>query len=181
MNNFLILNKNTYEVKVDKPLKKSSITNNQTLYNNIFELIKDLELISTSDHYILKFDSKVVVYRKTKLTDLAIIIVCEKDSVKKQTLLELSKIYTNYLDKMNDNDGSNLIKNFKDVTLQSIEHLTILFIEQLRKTKLYAKFIYYNYNPNVFNSISYKKTKLESTSVVLYNSHKDPVMYDNLI
>jgi hypothetical protein len=176
MNNFLILNKNTYEVKVDKPLKKNSIINNQALYNTIFELIKDLEQINPSDHYILKFDNKVVVYRKTKQTNLAVIIVCDKDSFKKQTLLELSKIYTIYIDKLDDHDGSNLIKNFKDVTVQGIEHLTILFIEQLRKTKLYAKFIYYNYNPNVFNSISYKKTKLESTSVVLYNSHKDPVM-----
>jgi hypothetical protein len=176
MNNFLILNKNIYEVKVDKPLKKNSISNNQALYNNIFDMIKDLEQISSSDHYLLKFDNKVIVYRKTKLTPLAVIIVCEKDSIKKQTLLELSKIYVNYIDK-EDNEGLYIIRNFKDVTLQGIEHLTILFIEQLRKSKLYARFIYYNYNPNVFNSISYKKTKAESTSVVLYNSHKDPVMY----
>ena len=85
----------------------------------------------------------------------------------------LDSIFCVDIDKNNDIEGVNFIKNFKDITLQGIEQLNIMFIEQLRKNKLYAKFIYYNYNPNVSNSISYKKTKLESTSVILYNSNKD--------
>lgn len=51
--------------------------------------------------------------------------------------------------------------------------MTIKFIDTLRKNKLYPKFIYYNYNPNVFSSISYKKSKMEGNSVILYNSNKE--------
>jgi hypothetical protein len=61
----------------------------------------------------------------------------------------------------------------KDFAMQSIEELTVKFIDYLRTNKLFAKFIYFNYNPNASNSISYKKTKLESTSVILYNSGKE--------
>jgi hypothetical protein len=57
--------------------------------------------------------------------------------------------------------------------MQSIEELTIKFVDYLRTNKLFAKFIYFNYNPNAVNSIYYKKTKLESTSVILFNSGKD--------
>jgi hypothetical protein len=183
MNNFIIINKDTYEILNDKVLQKHSIYNNkefnQNLYSNTFDLIKDLEQINCSEYYILKVESKTIIYRKTKETKVAIVIICDKESMKKQTLIELSKIYTQYIDNNNDINGTNLINNFKDITLQGIEHLTTQFIDHLRKNKLYAKFLYYNYNPNVFGSISYKKTKTESTSVILYNSDKgnDGKMY----
>jgi hypothetical protein len=178
MNNFIIINKDTYEIINDKILQKHSIYNNkefnQNLYSNIFDLIKDLEQINNSEYYILKIDNKTIVYRKTKETNVGIVIICDKESMKKQTLVELSKIYAQYVDKNNDINATNLITNFKDITLVAIEHLTMQFIDLLRNSKLYAKFIYYNYNPNVFATLTYKKTKSESTSVILYNSGKDP-------
>jgi hypothetical protein len=177
MNNFIVINKDSYEIISDKILQKNAMYNtkefNQNLYSNIFELIKDLEQINNSEYYILKVENKIIIYRKTKETNVAIIIICDKESMKKQTLIELSKIYAQYIDKNNDINATNLMTNFKDITLYAIEFLTTQFIDELRKSKLYAKFIYFNFNPSVFNSLAYKKTKSESTSVILYNSNKD--------
>ena len=60
----------------------------------------------------------------------------------------------------------------------SIEDLTIKFIEDLRKNRLYIQFIYYNFNPNVKSILAPKNSKFDSTSVILYTYLKD---YDKFI
>ena len=72
-----------------------------------------------------------------------------------------------------DADEQKIIIKVKEFGLQSIEELTTKFIDYLRSNKLYPKFFYFNYNPNAINSIQSKKSKLESTSVILYNSTKE--------
>ena len=198
MNNIIVLNKDTYEILHDKTLNRHSMYNNkefnQNLYLSILELIKDLDQISTqyNDFYMLKLDGgKSVVYRKSPDSKLAILIICEKKAIKRTNLIEMSKAYLvniqkSFLTQANENIVSSALNkknNFstlfktKEFTIQAIEDLTIKFIENLRKNKLYAKFIYYNFNPSVISSMSYKKSKLESTSVILFNSNKD---YDKM-
>ena len=186
MNNILILNKETYELIQDKVLQKQPNSNNsefnQNLFLTILELIKDLDQISNTDYYVLKFEGKTVLYRKSKETKLAILIIVDKKAIKKQSLIDLSKVYMQCIDKeikqkISDNTiqikKTNIDFRTKEFTLQVVEDLTIKFVENLRKNKLYAKFVYYNYNPSVSGSISYKKSKIESTSVILYNSNKE--------
>ena len=72
-----------------------------------------------------------------------------------------------------DELNQKIIIKIKEFGLQSIEELTTKFIDYLRSNKLYPKFFYFNYNPNAINSIQSKKSKLESTSVILYNSTKE--------
>lgn len=190
MNSVLILNKETYEVMQEKSFQKSSLNNSKEFIQNfcvsILEIIKDLDSMNgSSEYHVLKLENKSVVYRKSKDTKLSILIICDKGSIKRVNLVELSKIYLNKLEsnlKIGVNENLNNKKlnidfKTKEYTLQAVEDLTIKFIENLRKNKLFAKFIYYNYNPSVISSISYKKTKLESTSVVLFNTNKD---YDKM-
>jgi hypothetical protein len=199
MNNLIILNKETFDVIFDKNLAKNNNNNSkdftQNFYSHIIELIKDLDQMNlnttnsnsnATDYYILKLDnSKNVIYRKGK-NKFAILIICDKKIIKKQSLIEMSRVYLegfekNYINNMNDHTlkKSTNFTNFKmkEFTMLAIEDITFKFIEILRKNKLYAKFIYFNYNPNVVSSISYKKSKMESTSVILYNSNKD---YDKM-
>lgn len=193
MNNILLLNKETYEILYDKPLQKQSMFNskefNQNLFQNAIETIKDLDQMDlNSDYYALKVENnKTIIYRKSKSTKLAILITVDKKSFYRNNLIQLSDIYLKNSEKnVNDNlINNNFKKNnnlfqTREFTIDAIEQLTINFIENLRKNKLYAKFIYYNFNPIVTNSICYKKSKLESTSVILFNSNKDyDKMYNN--
>jgi hypothetical protein len=189
MNNLLILNKENYEIILDKTLQKHSMYNdkefNQNLYTNIIELVKDMDQINSnySDYFFFKIEGgKNVIYKKSRETKLAVLIICDKKAIKKGNLIELSKVYLSGIEKLflNNLNENSLAKktnmnlfHTKAFTLQVIEQLTIKHIEDLRNNKLYAKFIYYNYNPSVTSSITYKKTKMESTSVILYNSNKD--------
>lgn len=187
MNNLIALNNETYEIIFDKILQKNSIYNNkefsQISYSNLIELIKELvNLNKEAEYYILKFEGKNIIFKKSNRSKLGLIIISEQKAIKKENLIELSKVYLSNIEKViaDKSINSNLKKgdiipfiNTKDIILQAIEELTIKFIENLRKNKLYAKFVYYNYNPNVVNSMSYKKSKLEPTSVVLYNSNKE--------
>ena len=120
----------------------------------------------------MKLDTgKVIIYRQNPKNSLAVILMCEKKSYKKQSLAIMSKILLDNL--VYDEMSQKMIFQTKEFGLQSIEELTTKFIDYLRSNKLYPKFFYFNYNPNAINSIQSKKSKLESTSVILYNSSKE--------
>lgn len=180
MNTILIINKTTYEILQEKIVTKNTfVTPNSkdNSYSFLIELIKDLDQLnsltkSNDDCVTLKLDSgKIMIFRKSQNTNLAVVLICDKKSFKRQSLILMSKILLNHIHQ--DELTKSISIKGKDYALQSIEELTIKFIDYLRTNKLFAKFIYFNFNPNATNSIVYKKTKLESTSVILFNSGKD--------
>jgi hypothetical protein len=198
MNTLLVLNKENFEILLEKNFRKSQTTLNpnsqinreasQNYYSNVIGLVQDLDAIDMNEEsYMIKLDGgKTVVYRKSMSSIISIILITDKKLFPKNDLIDISKVYLNGVESVFLKYQSNLEKfktlnfnhfNFKEMTTKAIDDLTINFIENLRLNKLYAKFIYFNYNQNVVNSISYKKSKLESTSVILYNSHKD---YDKM-
>ena len=176
-----VLNKNTFTILAERKLLNYKFQappiSNENPYSEIIELIKDLvqlnNLLKPSDDYVtMKLDTgKVIIYRQNPSNNLAVVLICEKKSYKKQSLTILSKIL---LDNITyDELTQQLNFKVKDFGLQSIEELTTKFIDYLRSNKLFPKFFYFNFNPNAENSILTKKTKLESTSVILYNSSKE--------
>ena len=194
MNTLLVINQQNFEIVLEKNFRKSQNTLNanlqqmreasQNYYSNIIGLIQDLEDLETNEEvFTLKFEGgKTVIYRKSKNSILAVLLISDQKIFPKSDLIEVSKIYLNGVEAIFHKNQSNIeiLKtlnlshfNFKEMTSKAIDEITIKFIENLRQNKLYAKFIYFNYNHNVTNSISYKKSKLESTSIILYNSNKD--------
>ncbi len=191
MNNLLILNKENYDILIVKNFDRGSLYNakefDQTFFVNIIEIVKDMDQIGLNqpEYYIFKFDSKKnVIYRCSKESKFSILIICDRKSIKKASLIEISKYYLQHFEAnfSKNIEISTLSKknntqyfNTKDYTKICIENLTVKFIEDLRKSKLYAKFIYYNFNPSVSCSLSYKKSKCEPNSVILYNSNSTNV------
>ena len=181
METLLILNKTTFAILDERKLLNYKFVSpkniNENQYTEILDLIKDLvqlnNLLKPSDDYItMKLDTgKVIVYRQNPKNNLALVLICEKKSYKKQSLAIISKVLLDYI----TYDESNHKINFKikDFGIQCIEELTTKFIDYLKTNKLYPKFFYFNYNPGAINSIQLKKSKLESTSVILYNSSKE--------
>ena len=181
METLLILNKTTFAILDERKLLNYKFVSpkniNENQYTEILDLIKDLvqlnNLLKPSDDYItMKLDTgKVIVYRQNPKNNLALVLICEKKSYKKQSLAIISKVLLDYI----TYDESNHKVNFKikDFGIQCIEELTTKFIDYLKTNKLYPKFFYFNYNPGAINSIQLKKSKLESTSVILYNSSKE--------
>ena len=181
METLLILNKTTFAILDERKLLNYKFVSpkniNENQYTEILDLIKDLvqlnNLLKPSDDYItMKLDTgKVIVYRQNPKNNLALVLICEKKSYKKQSLAIISKVLLDYI----TYDESNHKINFKikDFGIQCIEELTTKFIDYLKTNKLYSKFFYFNYNPGAINSIQLKKSKLESTSVILYNSSKE--------
>ena len=181
MDTLLVLNKNTFAIIAEKKIINYKFIQpqqiNENAYTEIIDLIKDLvelnNLLKPSDDYVtMKLDTgKVIIYRQNPKNNLAVVLICEKKSYKKQSLSIISKIL---LDNIIYNESNQKIDiKVKEFGLQSIEELTTKFIDYLRSNKLYPKFFYFNYNPNAINSIHSKKSKLESTSVILYNSTKE--------
>ena len=184
MNTILVLNKTTYEILDEKIISKNTFVtpaSKDNSYSFLVDLIKDLDQLnnlssSNEDCISLKLDSgKIMIFRKSQTSNLSVVLICDKKSFKRQSLISMSKILLNNIQQ--DELSKKIIIKGKDFSMQCIEELTVKFIDYLRTNKLFAKFIYFNYNPNAANSISYKKTKLESTSVILYNSGKE---YDKI-
>ena len=180
MNTILVLNKTTYEILDEKIISKNTFVSpasKDNSYSFLVDLIKDLDQLnnlssSNEDCISLKLDSgKIMIFRKSQTNNLSVVLICDKKSFKRQSLISMSKILLNNIQQ--DELSKKIIIKGKDFAMQCIEELTVKFIDYLRTNKLFAKFIYFNYNPNAANSISYKKTKLESTSVILYNSGKE--------
>jgi hypothetical protein len=181
MDTLLIINKNNFSILAERKLVnfkfQAPSLSNENPYTEIIELLKDLvqlnNLLKPSDDYVtMKLDTgKVIIYRQNPSNNLAVVLICEKKSYKKQSLTIISKIL---LDNISyDELTQQLNFKIKDFGLQSIEELTTKFIDYLRSNKLFPKFFYFNYNPTAINSILSRKTKLESTSVILYNSSKE--------
>ena len=181
MDTLLVLNKNNFSIIAERKLVNYKFVpptiSNENPYSEIIELIKDLvqlnNLLKPSDDYVtMKLDTgKVIIYRQNPSNNLAVILICEKKSYKKQSLTIISKIL---LDNINYNELTQQFNfKIKDFGLQSIEGLTTKFIDYLRSNKLFPKFFYFNYNPAAVNSIQSKKSKLDSTSVILYNNSKE--------
>lgn len=181
METLLLLNKNTFTILAERKVQgykfQAPSLSNENPHSEIIELIKDLvqlnNLLKPSDDYvIMKLDTgKVVIYRQNPSNNLAVILICEKKSYKKQSLTIISKIL---LDNISyDELTQQPTFKVKDFGLQSIEELTTKFIDYLRSNKLFPKFFYFNYNPDASSSIQSKKTQLESKSVILYNSSKE--------
>ena len=181
MDTLLVLNKTTFSIIAERKIINNKFQipsiSNENSYTEIIELIKDLvqlnNLLKPSDDYVLmKLDTgKVIIYRENPNNNLAVILICEKKSYKKQSLILISKII---LEKITFNElNQQLNFNIKDFAFQSIETLATKFIDYLRSNKLFPKFLYFNYNQAASNSILSSKTKLESTSVILYNSSKE--------
>ena len=181
MDTLLVLNKNTFAIIAEKKIINYKFIQpqqiNENVYTEIIDLIKDLvelnNLLKPSDDYVtMKLDTgKVIIYRQNPKNNLAVVLICEKKSYKKQSLSIISKILLDNI--IYDELNQKINIKVKEFGLQSIEELTTKFIDYLRSNKLYPKFFYFNYNPNAINSINSKKSKLESTSVILYNSTKE--------
>ena len=181
MDTMLILNKNSFAIIAERKIVSLKFVqpqqSNENQYTEIIELIQDLvqlnNLLKPSDDYVtMKLDTgKVIIYRQNPKNNLAVVLICEKKSYKKQSLAIMSKILLDNI--IYDELNQKIIIKIKEFGLQSIEELTTKFIDYLRSNKLYPKFFYFNYNPNAINSIQSKKSKLESTSVILYNSTKE--------
>ena len=181
MDTMLILNKNSFAIIAERKIVAHKFIqpqqSNENQYTEIIELIQDLvqlnNLLKPSDDYVtMKLDTgKVIIYRQNPKNNLAVALICEKKSYKKQSLAIMSKILLDNI--IYDELNQKIIIKVKEFGLQSIEELTTKFIDYLRSNKLYPKFFYFNYNPNAINSIQSKKSKLESTSVILYNSTKE--------
>jgi len=181
MDTMLILNKNSFAIIAERKIVAHKFVqpqqSNENQYTEIIELIQDLvqlnNLLKPSEDYVtMKLDTgKVIIYRQNPKNNLAVVLICEKKSYKKQSLAIMSKILLDNI--IYDELNQKIIIKVKEFGLQSIEELTTKFIDYLRSNKLYPKFFYFNYNPNAINSIQSKKSKLESTSVILYNSTKE--------
>ena len=181
MDTMLLLNKNTFAIIAERKIMGNKFVQpqqtNENQYTEIIELIQDLvqlnNLLKPSDDYVtMKLDTgKVIIYRQNPKNNLAVVLICEKKSYKKQSLAIMTKILLDNI--IYDELNQKIIIRVKEFGLQSIEELTTKFIDYLRSNKLYPKFFYFNYNPIAINSIHSKKSKLESTSVILYNSTKE--------
>ena len=96
------MNKNTFTILAERKLQNFKFItpplSNENPYSEIIELIKDLvqlnNLLKPSDDYvIMKLDTgKVVIYRQNPSNNLAVVLICEKKSYKKQSLTIISKI-----------------------------------------------------------------------------------------
>ena len=168
METILVLNKNSFEILEETKIvnyKFISQKSSENTYTEIIDLIKDLvqlnNLLKPSDDYIkMKLDTgKVITYRQNPKNNLAVVLICEKKSYKKQSLTIMTKILLDNI--IYDELNQKIIFKIKEFGLQSIEELTTKFIDYLRSNKLYPKFFYFNYNPKAVSSIHTKKSKLE--------------------
>ena len=116
---------------------------------SLIETIKDLDSLSITNHFTIKLDNKLIVYRKSSESLLSVIIKTDKHSFRTSNVIDISSFILNILEKKYFAAGldkrNNLIDyNMKEILFTSIEGITINFIDYLRKNKLYVKFIYFN-------------------------------------
>ena len=138
MDTLLILNKNTFEILEERKIVNSKFQEpskiNQNSYSEIIELIKDLvqlnNLLKPSDDYVtMKLDTgKVIIYRQNPTNNLAIVLICEKKSYKKQSLTIISKILLDNLTYDQINQRANYFLNFFILIL--IQKLQIQFYQK---------------------------------------------------
>jgi len=146
MNNLVILNKESYDILFEKVFLKSSFFSkdfNQNFIPNIIQSVKELDSYINNDLITFKLEEKLIIYKKSKESNLSIILISEKHVFKKENITRIASFYLERIDKnisMNDlNIKNNISQNLKDFTISIIEELTVKFIENLRKNKLYSR------------------------------------------
>ena len=104
MNTILVLNKTTYEILDEKIISKNTFVtpaSKDNSYSFLVDLIKDLDQLnnlslSNEDCISLKLDSgKIMIFRKSQTNNLAVVLICDKKSFKRQSLISMSKILLN--------------------------------------------------------------------------------------
>lgn len=210
MHSIVLLTKDTYTIIQEKHFSKSqtqfqnqqyqqnNVSNNILLTNpnfkenstinlsSVLELIKEVDGLGSSEFFILKIENKSIIYRKSKESKLSIILITSSDSYKSSELESSSRQMLQILEKKYF--SSETVKkqmiidiNLKELLFSIIEDLTVSFLEYLKSNKLYVRFVYFNYNPLYFNSISLKKVKSDSASVILYNQKSEKNEFDRII
>ena len=181
MYSITLLTKDKLEIiqeKVFQYKSNSSTSKDLTIItSSVLDIIKDIDSLTPSDYFSIVIENKAIVYRKSKESKLALLIQGDKVKFKTSDLEEISRVMLSMLEKKYFSETlnkSHVIEiNLKELIFASLEELTINFLELLKKSKLYAKFIYFNYNPFFINSFSYKKVKNEAASVILYNQKQE--------
>lgn len=80
-----------------------------------------MESFNNSEFFVLKLEGKSIIYRKSKETNLSILIISEENSFKRANLIEMSKKYLSEFEKKTIID--NLTKKnqidyqFKNITI----------------------------------------------------------------
>ena len=124
MDTMLILNKNSFAIIAERKIVAHKFVqpqqSNENQYTEIIELIQDLvqlnNLLKPSDDYItMKLDTgKVIIYRQNPKNNLAVVLICEKKSYKKQSLAIMSKILLDNIiyDELNQKNNLKVIYSF---------------------------------------------------------------------
>ena len=97
METLLVLNKNTFTILAERKLLDYKFQAPQFTNDNPYnEIIKDLvqlnNLLKPSDDYAILELDKVIIYRQNPSNNLSVILICERKSCKKLSLIILSKI-----------------------------------------------------------------------------------------
>jgi len=80
-----------------------------------------MESFNSSEYFVVKLDGKTIMYRKSKETNLGLLLICEENSFKRANLVEMSKKYLSEFEKKTIMD--NLTKKnqidyqFKNITI----------------------------------------------------------------
>ena len=131
MNNLLILNKENYEILYEKVFLKSSFFSkdfNQSFIpseNNdkidIIQSIRDLDSFVLNDLITFKLEEKMIIYKKSKESNISIILISEKHVFKKENITRIAGLYIEKIDKSiskNDLNIKNILsQNLKDFTV----------------------------------------------------------------
>ena len=179
-----VLKKDNYEIIQEKIFSKQTSKDSNL---GMLEMLKDIDSLSLTDFFSVKIENKLIVYRKSKESKLSIIVQTDKNEFKTSQVVDMSRVILSILEKRYFSE--NLSKqhvidlNLKDIFFGSIEELTVNFLEYLRKNKLFARFIYFNYNPSVSGAFTYKKVKQDSASIILNNRNDEKLidMKDTLL
>lgn len=188
MKSITLLKKDNYEIIQDKAFQSKTkqeysnkeFTSKEFSNLSILEMIKDIDSLSLTDFFSIKVDNRLIIYRKSKESKLAVILTTDKDQFNSSQVINMSKVILSILEKKYFSETLNkqhvIDYNLKEILIGCIEDLTVSFLEYLKANKLYAKYIYFNYNPNIASAFVYKKIKQQSASIILYSSgHKNDI------
>lgn len=172
-----LINNDNYDIIQEKYFVKNTNKEQNLITLNTIEIIKDIGLLSNSNNITLKVDNNLIIFVKSKESKLSILIQFENIRYNSTDAIDISKSILGILEKRYFTENVNKIYvidlNLKEILFASIEDITASFLEMLRKNKLFAKFLYFNYNPSASGAFKCKKLKQESASVILFNAKSD--------
>jgi len=83
-----------------------------------------MEVFNPSEYFVLKLEGKSIIYRKSKETNLALLVICEENSFKRANLVEMSKKYLTEFEKKsimeNLSKRNQIDYQFKNITINVI-------------------------------------------------------------